>query len=208
MELKYQRENGSIDWAVVLWKKILSSFLNSLSVSSLLPSSIRYTKFQFSFQSHFIYKQHHSSPNSPPSSNCTSHTMAGANKHPPTSSSTSRLLLLLTILPLTLAAFAFLLQWRGGVTDPVTRWSPDQNLFPGMSTSDHIQQRSQPRSRSDCSSLFGNSHSPSFPYFRDWTLDFSSDLSPKVRFIVVFFITLGSIFDFYILKPLSDLIFD
>ncbi|AES81301.1 hypothetical protein MtrunA17_Chr7g0256941 [Medicago truncatula] len=106
--------------------------------------------------------------------------MAGANKHPPTSSSTSRLLLLLTILPLTLAAFAFLLQWRGGVTDPVTRWSPDQNLFPGMSTSDHIQQRSQPRSRSDCSSLFGNSHSPSFPYFRDWTLDFSSDLSPKI----------------------------
>lgn len=106
--------------------------------------------------------------------------MAGANKHPPTTSSTSRLLLLLTILPLTLAAFAFLLQWRGGVTDPVTRWSPDQNLFPGMSTSDHIQQRSQPRSHSDCSSLFANTHSPSFPYFRDWTLDFSSDLSPKI----------------------------
>lgn len=49
-----------------------------------------------------------------------------------------------------------------------------------MSTSDHIQQRSQPRSHSDCSSLFGNTHSPSFPYFRDWTLDFSSDLSPKI----------------------------
>jgi len=132
--------------------------------------------------------------------------MAGANKH----SSTSRLLLLLTFLPLTLAAFAFLLQWRGGVTDPVTRWSPDQNLFPGMSTSDHIQQRSQSRSHSDCSSLFANTHSPSFPYFRDWTLDFSSDLSPKVsiNIILVFFITLRSIFHFYILKPFSDSIFD
>ncbi|MCI32246.1 glycosyltransferase-like, partial [Trifolium medium] len=68
--------------------------------------------------------------------------MAGANSsshhHRPTATTTSsfsRLLVLLTVLPLTLAAFAFILQWRGGVTDPVTRWSPDQNLFPGMSIS-------------------------------------------------------------------------
>lgn len=110
--------------------------------------------------------------------------MAGAHsshhhRPPTTATSSSRLLLLLTVLPLTLAAFAFILQWRGGVTDPVTRWSPDQHLFPGMSISSH-QQQSQTRSRSDCSNLFPGSHSPSFPYFRDWKLDYSSDLSPKV----------------------------
>jgi hypothetical protein len=128
--------------------------------------------------------------------------MAGANSssshhHRPTattttSSSFSRLLVLLTVLPLTLAAFAFILQWRGGVTDPVTRWSPDQNLFPGMSIATNQLQSQSHRSLSDCSNLFGNTHSPSFPYFRDWKLDYSSDLSPKVSFysIVVFFISL------------------
>ncbi|CAL5193405.1 unnamed protein product [Lathyrus oleraceus] len=110
--------------------------------------------------------------------------MAGAHsshhhRPPTTATSSSRLLLLLTVLPLTLAAFAFILQWRGGVTDPVTRWSPDQHLFPGMSISSH-QQQSKTRSRSDCSNLFPGSHSPSFPYFRDWKLDYSSDLSPKI----------------------------
>ena len=44
----------------------------------------------------------------------------------------SRLLLVLTVPPLTLAAFAFVLQWRGGLNDPVTRWSPDRHEFPGM----------------------------------------------------------------------------
>ncbi|XP_058749920.1 glycosyltransferase-like At2g41451 [Vicia villosa] len=110
--------------------------------------------------------------------------MAGAHSshhRPPTATtSSSRLLLLLTVLPLTLAAFAFILQWRGGITDPVTRWSPDQNVFPGMSISGHQQQQSQTRSRSDCSNLFPNSHSPSFPYFRDWKIDYSVDLSPKI----------------------------
>ncbi|GAU17940.1 hypothetical protein TSUD_330650 [Trifolium subterraneum] len=111
--------------------------------------------------------------------------MAGANSSSyhhrqtvTTTSSFSRLLVLLTVLPLTLAAFAFILQWRGGVTDPVTRWSPDQNLFPGMSIStNHLQSH---RSRSDCSNLMANTHSPSFPYFRDFKLDYSSDLSPKI----------------------------
>ncbi|WJX78321.1 Glycosyltransferase-like KOBITO 1 [Trifolium repens] len=116
--------------------------------------------------------------------------MAGANSssshhHRPTattttSSSFSRLLVLLTVLPLTLAAFAFILQWRGGVTDPVTRWSPDQNLFPGMSIATNQLQSQSHRSLSDCSNLFGNTHFPSFPYFRDWKLDYSSDLSPKI----------------------------
>ncbi|MED6127290.1 Glycosyltransferase-like KOBITO 1 [Stylosanthes scabra] len=106
------------------------------------------------------------------------------------SSSSSRLLLLLTVLPLTLASFAFVLQWRGGVTDPLSRWSPDQPEFPGMSSAadggsnshrdgtSHLQSTS-----SDCASILlghtSNNH-PSFPYFRDWKLDYSSDLRPKI----------------------------
>ncbi|RYR01447.1 hypothetical protein Ahy_B06g080315 [Arachis hypogaea] len=110
------------------------------------------------------------------------------------SSSSSRLLLLLTVLPLTLASFAFVLQWRGGVTDPLSRWSPDQPDFPGMSSdadgganshpagTSHLQSAS-----SDCATILlghsSNNH-PSFPYFRDWKLDYSSDLRPKVLFSI------------------------
>lgn len=93
---------------------------------------------------------------------------------------TSRLLLLLTLLPLTLAAFAFLLQWRGGLTDPITRWSPDHHEFPGMeSTSGSIKDTVR-NSGSGCTDLLGQSHSLSFPYFRDWKFGFGSDLKPKV----------------------------
>ncbi|XP_050383222.1 glycosyltransferase-like At2g41451 [Argentina anserina] len=86
----------------------------------------------------------------------------------------SRLLLLLTVLPLTLAVFAFFLQWRGGLTDPLTRWSPDHHQFPGMAgLLDH--------SSSDCLGPLARTHSPSFPYYRDWEFDFSaSDLTPKI----------------------------
>lgn len=91
----------------------------------------------------------------------------------------SRLLLLLTILPLTLAVFAFVLQWRGGLNDPVTRWSPDHHEFPGMGSAlgGPLVQAS---SHSDCVDLLGRTHSPSFPYFRDWKFDYASDLRPKV----------------------------
>ncbi|XP_027350150.1 glycosyltransferase-like At2g41451 [Abrus precatorius] len=102
--------------------------------------------------------------------------MAGAHSLRQHQTSSSRLLLLLTVLPLTLALFAFILQWRGGVTDPVTRWSPDQNQFPGMIGSPP----SHHHSHSDCSNLLSRSHSPSFPYFRDWSFDFTSHLTPKI----------------------------
>ncbi|MED6146950.1 Glycosyltransferase-like KOBITO 1 [Stylosanthes scabra] len=106
------------------------------------------------------------------------------------SSSSSRLLLLLTVLPLTLASFAFVLQWRGGVTDPLSRWSPDQPEFPGMSSSADGGSNSRrdgvsnlQSTSSDCASILlghsSNNH-PSFPYFRDWKLDYSSDLRPKI----------------------------
>lgn len=91
---------------------------------------------------------------------------------------TSRLLLLLTLLPLTLACFAFILQWRGGLNDPVTRWSPDRHEFPGMTN--HISVEPVHSSHSDCSSVLGQSRTPAFPYFGDWKLDHGSDLRPKV----------------------------
>ncbi|KAK2651948.1 hypothetical protein Ddye_011804 [Dipteronia dyeriana] len=92
----------------------------------------------------------------------------------------SRLFLLLTLLPLTLACFAFVLQWRGGLTDPITRWSPDSDQFPGMlPRTTHSSQRNS-GSGSGCVDVLGRSHSPSFPYFKDWKFDFGSDLKPKI----------------------------
>ncbi|KAF2308120.1 hypothetical protein GH714_035479 [Hevea brasiliensis] len=92
---------------------------------------------------------------------------------------TSRLLLLLTLLPLTLAAFAFVLQWRGGLTDPVSRWSPDHHEFPGMETTSSSTASSRTKD-SGCTDLLGRSHYPSFPYYRNWKFDFGSDLKPKI----------------------------
>lgn len=105
----------------------------------------------------------------------------------PTSSSSSsqsfasKLILLLTLLPLTLACIAFVLQWRGGVPDPTTRWAPpgSNHLFPGMDASPLSSAVSHISSPSDCSNL-GRSSSPSFPYYHDWKFDSGSNLKPKV----------------------------
>ncbi|PQQ07661.1 glycosyltransferase-like [Prunus yedoensis var. nudiflora] len=35
-------------------------------------------------------------------------------------------------------------------------------------------------SGSDCVDLLGRSHSPSFPYYKDWKFDYMSDLRPKI----------------------------
>lgn len=96
-------------------------------------------------------------------------------------SSTSRLILLLTLLPFGLAAFAFVLQWRGGLTDPVTRWPPDHQEFPGMdSIASAVSSSTVKTSASGCSDLLGQSRSLVFPYFRDWKFSFRSDLRPKI----------------------------
>ncbi|EXC10459.1 hypothetical protein L484_008626 [Morus notabilis] len=97
---------------------------------------------------------------------------------------TSKVLLLLTLLPLTLAAMAFALQWRGGLTDPTTRWAPpgSDKLFPGMDPSPHSSAAAVSHSSSssdDCLKL-GRSASPSFPYFHDWKFDLGSNLKPKI----------------------------
>ncbi|KAK8705355.1 hypothetical protein V6N13_048958 [Hibiscus sabdariffa] len=90
------------------------------------------------------------------------------------SSSSFRLLLLLTLLPLTLAFFAFLLQWRDVPTDSI----------PLSSDSFHIPYLDHPfsgrRSASDCVDVLGQSRTPVFPYFKDWNFNFGSDLRPKI----------------------------
>ncbi|KAF6160161.1 hypothetical protein GIB67_016597 [Kingdonia uniflora] len=93
----------------------------------------------------------------------------------------SRLLLFLTALSLTLAAFAFVLQWRGGLNDPATRWSPDNHEFPGgMGSSAPTNVAHSSSSSADCVELLGRSASPSFPYYRDWKFNYESDLKPKI----------------------------
>ncbi|XP_042480268.1 glycosyltransferase-like At2g41451 [Macadamia integrifolia] len=96
----------------------------------------------------------------------------------------SRLILLLTVLPLTLATFAFVLQWRGGLNDPTTRWSPDTHEFPGgMGSSapqDVAHSSSSSSSSSDCVKLLGRSSFPSFPYYRDWKFNYNADLKPMI----------------------------
>ncbi|XVE69526.1 hypothetical protein DITRI_Ditri09bG0159100 [Diplodiscus trichospermus] len=99
-----------------------------------------------------------------------------------------KLLLLLTILPLSLAALAFVLQWRGGgVSDPTiatssasSRWAPSgshHEVFPGMETFSSLSPKSH--SSSDCINL-GRSSSPSFPYYGDWKFGFEANLKPKI----------------------------
>lgn len=115
-----------------------------------------------------------------------------SSSHPPQQFFTSRLLFLLTLLPLTLAAFAFVLQWRGGgvgvgdgflIADPVARWSPDHHQFPGMDIdSSLLPVTTTVRSSSSdgCTDILGRSNSPSFHYFKDWKFDYGVDLKPKV----------------------------
>ena len=108
--------------------------------------------------------------------------MAGLRQQPPSSSAAAKLLLLLTLLPLSLALFAFLLQWRGGgIDDPISRWSPDEShKFPGMDSSPLATVGHSSSNSPDCTSLFGHSSTASFPYFKDWKFNFHSDLKPKV----------------------------
>ena len=88
-----------------------------------------------------------------------------------------RLLLLLTVLPLTLAALAFVLQWRGGgVDDPTARWPP--HAFPGMAEPARLSLPS-----SDCSDVLAGASGPS-SYPCGWSFPSDSgaglSLQPKV----------------------------
>lgn len=107
--------------------------------------------------------------------------MAGQSA-PLRSSSPSRLVLLLTLIPLTLAIFAFVLQWRGSPDDPASTWPVDGQGFPGMvNRPSRSSVPSISSSSSDCLEILGRSSSPSFSHYRGWNLDFDSDPKPKVR---------------------------
>ncbi|KAG8363672.1 hypothetical protein BUALT_Bualt19G0046800 [Buddleja alternifolia] len=107
---------------------------------------------------------------------------------PPAShhSFSAKLLLLLTVLPLSLALFAFLLQWRGGgVDDPISRWSPEEShKFPGMDSSPSATIEQSSSHSSDCSTLLGHSNAATFPYYRDWKFKFDSDLKPNPKICI------------------------
>nr|XP_043611395.1 glycosyltransferase-like At2g41451 isoform X2 [Erigeron canadensis] len=118
--------------------------------------------------------------------------MPSHHKHSPSSSSlsqtyshnvfTTRILFLLTLLLLSLAAFAFVLQWRGEIGDPTIRWSALNRFeFHGMDA-DHTSTSSKVtiRTSASCVDILGQSRSPSFPYFRDWKFDYEKDLKPKI----------------------------
>ncbi|XP_021887429.1 glycosyltransferase-like KOBITO 1 [Carica papaya] len=109
-----------------------------------------------------------------------------------TQSFISRLILLLTLLPLSLAALAFVLQWRGGgLPDPVissitsSSWAPhDSNhhnneVFPGMETFASLSPKYHSSSSSDCSTL-ARTASPSLPYYGDWKFGLEANLRPKI----------------------------
>lgn len=98
--------------------------------------------------------------------------------------STSYPVLLLTLLPLTLAAFALVLQWRGGFNDSISLSSSDHRELPGMDTTNSSISSSK---SFGCKELSGRSHYPSFPYYRNWKFNFQSDLRPKVSFDSFFF---------------------
>lgn len=108
----------------------------------------------------------------------------------PNHSFVSRLLLLLTLLPVSLACLAFILQWRGGgLADPASAsvrsstsvpGGSDLNheVFPGMETVSSVSPKAH-QSSSDCSNL-ARSSSPSFPYYGDWKFGVDTSLKPKV----------------------------
>ncbi|KAK4725478.1 hypothetical protein R3W88_028257 [Solanum pinnatisectum] len=87
----------------------------------------------------------------------------------------SRLLYLLTVISVSLAVFAFVLQWRGGLPDPTTRWIFGDD--PNEAGSKPVRLSS---SSSSCADILGQSHTASFPYFRDWKFNFGSNLRPKI----------------------------
>ncbi|KAF5796644.1 hypothetical protein HanXRQr2_Chr08g0354121 [Helianthus annuus] len=120
--------------------------------------------------------------------------MAGSYSYPPikhsqSSSSlsqpshnifTSRLLLFLTLLPLSLAAFALVLQWHGEFVDPAIRVSDFNRFeFPGMDSS------TSGTTPASCVDVLGASRTVTFPYFREWRFDYESDGKPKVTWCPV-----------------------
>ncbi|PKU71165.1 hypothetical protein MA16_Dca014790 [Dendrobium catenatum] len=102
----------------------------------------------------------------------------------------SRIVLLLTALPLALAAFAFMLQWRGEINDPSSAWPSDRQTFPGMdnspigssgaSTFSSVSRSSSSSSSSDCVEILSRSSSGSLPYYHGSSYDSDLNLRPRI----------------------------
>ncbi|XP_077240162.1 glycosyltransferase-like At2g41451 isoform X2 [Tasmannia lanceolata] len=95
------------------------------------------------------------------------------------SQSLSRVLLVLTVLPLSLATLSFLLQWRGVLDD----LSSANNQFPAIGnnplSTTHLYSSSS-SSSSDCLEILCQSSLPSFPYSRARNFDFDANLHPRI----------------------------
>ncbi|CAN4118487.1 unnamed protein product [Withania somnifera] len=76
----------------------------------------------------------------------------------------SRLLYLLTVISVSLAVFAFILQWRGGEFRVVD-----------------VSKSVRVSSSSGCVDLLGQSRTSSFPYFRNWKFNIGSSSSSKLK---------------------------
>ncbi|XP_062188919.1 glycosyltransferase-like KOBITO 1 [Phragmites australis] len=109
----------------------------------------------------------------------------------------ARMLLLLTLLPLALAAFAFALQWRGGLRDPAgAAWPADTQRFPGMENSPLGSSSSSPgaggsyfavsssaasNAAADCAEILGRSASShGISLYRGWSFDSDAAIIPKI----------------------------
>jgi hypothetical protein len=108
----------------------------------------------------------------------------------------TRVLLLLTLLPLALAAFAFALQWRGGMRDPTgAAWPADTQRFPGMENSPlgsssqgsggsyfAVSSASASSAAADCAEILGRSASShGISLYRGWSFDSEAAITPKVH---------------------------
>ncbi|XP_020574917.1 glycosyltransferase-like At2g41451 [Phalaenopsis equestris] len=101
----------------------------------------------------------------------------------------SRIVLLLTALPLALAAFAFMLQWRGEINDPSSAWPSDRQTFPGMDNSplgssavsifSSVSRSSSPSS-SDCIEILSRSSPGSLPYYHGRNYVSDPNLRPRI----------------------------
>lgn len=102
---------------------------------------------------------------------------------------TSRIVLLLTALPLALAAFAFVLQWRGEINDSSSAWPSNRQTFPGIDNSPlgssavstfSTVSRSPSYSTSDCVEILGRHSSGSLTYHQGWNYDSDPNLRPRI----------------------------
>jgi hypothetical protein len=92
-----------------------------------------------------------------------------------------RLLALLTLLPLFLAVFAFMLQWRGNgklntLDDSIESIAVMENSgipFSSSPVDAHL---------STCEKVLGKSSSLSFPYYRDWKFSLEDSQSKVSRY--------------------------